>query len=62
MKILKKHSEALMIIMIYARKAVPVPIPKLPHMLELLLDMYERTNDQRYLENAKLAGEWIGHM
>ena len=32
------------------------------YAVELLLDLYEKTNDQRYLENAKLAGEWIGHM
>lgn len=32
------------------------------YAIELLLNLYERTNDQRYLQNAKLAGEWICNM
>jgi len=32
------------------------------YAIELLCDLYERTNDSKYLENAKFAGEWIGGM
>lgn len=32
------------------------------YAIELLLYLYEKTKDPRYLKNAKLAGEWLGSM
>lgn len=32
------------------------------YAIELLLYLYERTNDPRYFKNARLAGEWLGSM
>lgn len=32
------------------------------YAVELLLDLYDKTKDKRYLHNAKLAGEWISKM
>jgi uncharacterized protein YyaL (SSP411 family) len=32
------------------------------YAIELLLDLFRRTNDQKYYHTARLAGEWIGKM
>ena len=32
------------------------------YAIELFLDLFRRTNDQKYYEVARLAGEWIGRM
>jgi len=47
----------------FRKKSCPYAYTEITaYAIELLLDLYERTNDQEYLENAKLAGEWIGDM
>jgi len=32
------------------------------YAIELLLDLWRRTNDPRYFKNARLAGQWVGNM